>query len=121
MYGQLNRISFCLFCLSSLTKVLAFGENLVRLRGGKYFEGGFVEIWKDGAWRGICDPEKNTWDKNAGDVVCRQLGFMESLNTFHGNTQLWTTTGEDIMEAQGVKCIGEEASLSLCKITPGTK
>ena len=121
MYGQLNRISFCLFCLSSLTKVLAFGENLVRLSGGKYFEGGFVEIWKDGAWRGICDPEKNTWDKNAGDVVCHQLGFMESLNTFHGNTQLWTTTGEDIMAAQGVECIGEEASLSLCKITPGTQ
>jgi len=91
----------------------------VRLSGGKYFERGFVEIWKDGAWRGLCDPEKNTWDKKAGDVVCRQLGFMESLNTFHGGIQLWTDTGEKVMAAQGVKCMGEEASLSKCKITSG--
>ena len=99
MYEQLSKIVFRLFCFTWLTTVLGFEESLVKLSGGIYFEGGFVEIWKDGTWRGLCDPEKNTWDKKAGDVVCRQLGFMESLNTFHGEIQLWTDLGEEVMAA----------------------
>ena len=121
MDEQLSKKLFQLFCFTWLTTVFGFEEGLVKLSEGKYFEGGFVEIWKDGAWRGLCDSKKNTWDKKAGDVVYGQHGFMESLNSFHGDIQLWTDTGEEVMAAQGVECTGEEASLSKCKITPGTQ
>ena len=66
-------------------------ENVtVRLSGGKYFEGGYVEIWKDGSWGLMCDKGRNTWTKNSADVVCRHLGFSGSLQNFHGDTQLWS-------------------------------
>ena len=65
-------------------------EVTVRLSGGKYFEGGYVEIWKDGSWGLMCDKGRNTWTKNSADVVCRHLGFSGSLQNFHGDTQLWS-------------------------------
>ena len=65
-------------------------EITVRLSGGKYFEGGYVEIWRDGSWGLLCDKGRNTWTKNSADVLCRHLGFSGSLQKFHGDTQLWS-------------------------------
>ena len=76
-------------------------------------------MWKDGAWRGVCDPGKDTWDKKAGDAVCRELGFMESLNTFHGDTQLWTVSAGVSPVSQAVECTGGETALASCLVTPG--
>ena len=53
----------------------------VRLTGGQFFGGGFVEIWRRGAgavagvgaavgvgWRAVCDRDRLTWTQREGDV-----------------------------------------------------
>merc|ERR1719341_632585 len=112
MIGQTQKV-FYLLSWFSLT-IQGLGGFPVRLSGGKYFEGGFVEIWDDGEWRTVCDPGRNTWNKKAGDAVCHELGFMESLNTFHGDTGLWTASRDMKSVSHGIECKGGEQSLSKC-------
>ena len=115
MIGHTQKVLLLLGCqLLAITHGL--GEIPKRLSGGKYFEGGIVEFWKDGEWKAICDPDRNTWNKNAGDAVCCELRFMESLNTFHGDNQLWSVSSELNKLPQSFDCNGGEASLSSCKM-----
>ena len=118
MIGHTQKVLLLLGCqLLAITHGL--GEIPKRLSGGKYFEGGIVEFWKDGEWKAICDPGRNTWNKKAGDALCRDLGFMESLKTFHGDNQLWTVSSELNTLSLAFDCIGGEAALSSCKMTSG--
>ena len=58
----------------------------VRLAGGKFFEGGLVEIWKDGAWGLLCDGNRLGWNLEAGHLVCQNLGFAKARRVDHGST-----------------------------------
>ena len=53
---------------------LACRDGDVRLRGGRHYREGRVEVCRNQQWGRVCDDE---WDKNESTVVCRQLGFSE--------------------------------------------
>ena len=61
-------------------------EVNVRLLGSKFFEGGLVEIWKDGAWGLLCDGNRRGWNLEAGHLVCQNLGFAKARRVDHGST-----------------------------------
>ena len=61
-------------------------EVNVRLVGNKFFEGGLVEIWKDGAWGLLCDGDRRGWNLEAGHLVCQNLGFAKARRVDHGST-----------------------------------
>ena len=61
-------------------------EVNVRLVGNKFFEGGLVEIWKDGAWGLLCDGNRRGWNLEAGHLVCQNLGFAKARRVDHGST-----------------------------------
>ena len=61
-------------------------EVNVRLVGNKFFEGGLVEIWKDGAWGLLCDGNRMGWNLEAGHLVCQNLGFAKARRVDHGST-----------------------------------
>ena len=46
----------------------------VRLRGGRNYREGRVEVCRNKQWGRVCDDE---WEENESTVVCRQLGFSE--------------------------------------------
>ena len=53
-----------------------------------FFEGGLVEIWKDGAWGLLCDRDGNRgWDLEAGHLVCQNLGFAKARRVDTGSTR----------------------------------
>ena len=62
-------------------------EVNVRLVGNKFFEGGLVEIWKDGAWGLLCDGNRMGWNLEAGHLVCQNLGFARARRVDHGPTK----------------------------------
>eukprot|EP00092_Neocalanus_flemingeri_P035176 GFUD01038280.1.p1 GENE.GFUD01038280.1~~GFUD01038280.1.p1 ORF type:complete len:1087 (+),score=284.35 GFUD01038280.1:432-3692(+) len=118
MIGQTQKLFLLLSCQLFAINY-GFEDMALRLSGGKYFEGGYVEIWKDGAWGALCDSSKDSWNKKAGDVVCQELGFVESLNTFHGDTNLWRVPSDLKTVSQDIECDGGEKSLSNCKVIYG--
>jgi hypothetical protein len=60
-------VSAILFCGS----LAAAGERVehVRLTGGQFLGGGFVEIWRKGVgWQAVCDRDKITWTQREGKI-----------------------------------------------------
>ncbi len=48
--------------------VAADGVEHVRLTGGQFFGGGYVEIWRAGVgWRAVCDRDRRTWTQTEGE------------------------------------------------------
>ncbi len=80
----------------------------VRLaNGGTPFEGR-VEVFYQGVWGTVCD---TFWDLDAGNVVCRQLGYEKALAAprdaafGEGTGKIWL---DDVF------CSGSENSISNC-------
>ena len=88
------RVSFIMGVIGAVLLLTAVtmaqgGELNVRLVGNKekeVFEGGLVEIWKDGAWGLLCDGNRG-WNLEAGHLVCQNLGFAKARRVDHGSTR----------------------------------
>lgn len=76
----------------------------IRLRGGPSDSEGRVEIFLRGEWGTVCNDE---WDLLDANVVCRQLGYLEAIqtNTLPGSGTIWM---------DNVHCTGNELSLVHC-------
>ena len=62
----------------------------------------------NGVWGTIC---QNKWDKNDADVVCRELGFTNSVAEFV-SSGIPDRNGPVMMS--GLRCRGNETSLTHC-------
>ena len=54
-------------------------DGKVRLVGGETEGEGRVEMCYNGVWGAVC---ADGWDEIAANVVCRQLGYNNSLSEF---------------------------------------
>ncbi|XP_065193965.1 scavenger receptor cysteine-rich domain-containing group B protein-like isoform X1 [Sycon ciliatum] len=82
----------------------------VRLVGGPSEMKGRVEVLHDGVWGTVCD---DSWDLNAGTVVCRQLGFSTAIlaiQRFGG--------GKGRILLDNLRCNGLESNLFQCSRNP---
>jgi len=95
-------------------------EVNVRLLGSKFFEGGLVEIWKDGAWGLLCDGNRRGWNLEAGHLVCQNLGFAKARRVDHGSTGYAQVPSEARLTASGLNC-GQAPSLGNCQFTWGSQ
>ncbi|XP_030626524.1 lysyl oxidase homolog 3B isoform X2 [Chanos chanos] len=91
-------------------------ERTVRISGGRTRYEGRVEVLRTGHngtqhWGLICG---EGWSTKEAMVVCRQLGLGYAN---HGLQETWYWDGSNVTEMvmSGVKCTGDEPSLSQCK------
>ena len=68
--------------------VLACQDGDVRLREGRHYREGRVEVCRSQQWGRVCD---DGWDENDSAVVCRQLGFLEEGIAVFVIRLLWST------------------------------
>ncbi|XP_033106180.1 deleted in malignant brain tumors 1 protein-like [Anneissia japonica] len=80
----------------------------VRLEGGPSGSEGRVELYVEGGWGTVCD---DNWDRNDGDVVCRELGYQRSVRV---TTQASFGVGTGYIILDDVDCSGVEDSLIDC-------
>lgn len=69
---------------------------------------GYLEIFHDGEWRGVCD---DSFSEGSAEVVCRQLGTPSATAT----VQTAVTGASAEFWLDGVSCLGSEPQLSLCE------
>uniref|UniRef100_A0A8C9SYC0 Lysyl oxidase homolog n=1 Tax=Scleropages formosus TaxID=113540 RepID=A0A8C9SYC0_SCLFO len=91
-------------------------ENMIRIMGGRTRYEGRVEVATTSAngtqgWGLICG---DGWSTREAMVVCRQLGLGYAN---HGLQETWYWDGSNVTEMvlSGVKCTGNEMSLSQCQ------
>ncbi|KAL9959876.1 hypothetical protein ACROYT_G033246 [Oculina patagonica] len=100
-------------CLNNSDGNLQTCKVLVRLNGAKVDYGGRVEVFYRGKWGKICRSE---WGITDAQVICRQLGFKDTLAEF---------IGSDVQDSEipflmsDVDCKGDESELAYCKRTDG--
>ena len=82
----------------------------VRLAGGTSNLEGRVEVLVSGQWGTICDPQ---FDRNDGNVVCRQLGFSESRDIYT-YSQFGGANNTTPFSLGIVYCSGSEVQLGDC-------
>ncbi|XP_028408888.1 fibrillin-2-like [Dendronephthya gigantea] len=83
----------------------------VRLQGPSSLNGlGRVEVLHNGTWGTICD---DGWDIKDAKVVCRELGYLNSLRAIPGSE---TISGSGPIWLDGVECNGREKNLSSCSL-----
>ncbi|XP_069112364.1 scavenger receptor cysteine-rich domain-containing protein DMBT1-like isoform X1 [Argopecten irradians] len=102
-YRSSNLISAFVSCLNQSD----VEEFSVRLMEGFSNTSGRVEVFYDGQWGTICS---SRWDDNDAKVVCRMLGYSESVNYYNyffppGTGMVWMTD---------LKCTGTESTLYEC-------
>ncbi|CAE1138337.1 unnamed protein product [Acanthosepion pharaonis] len=77
----------------------------VRLARGRNVQQGDVEMYYNGRWNLIC----GSWSRENAAVVCRELGYNESRNTFRTKNWLYEKT-----YISRISCRGYERSLKSC-------
>ncbi|XP_028408887.1 scavenger receptor cysteine-rich type 1 protein M130-like [Dendronephthya gigantea] len=81
----------------------------VRLQGPSSFNGsGLVEVFYDGLWGPVCG---DGWDRNAAEVVCRELGYAHVLNVLKRQTLHNVSTA---MWLEKISCTGTEKNTTSC-------
>jgi hypothetical protein len=67
-----SRKSAILISLSAILRIAMASDSVehVRLVGGQFFGGGYVEIWQPGGqgWRAVCDRDRQTWTQVEGEL-----------------------------------------------------
>ena len=81
----------------------------MQLQGGDYPNQGRVEIFLNGEWGTVCD---DGFDLNAGDIVCRQLGFNHAIEFYSGTSHFEQAYGP--IHLENVVCQGYEESIMFC-------
>lgn len=66
---------------------------------------GRVEVFYNGIWGSICD---DGWDLNDAKVVCRQLGFPDTIEATNGTVMKF---GSGLPQLTNVQCNGSEEHL----------
>ncbi|KAK7904127.1 hypothetical protein WMY93_016734 [Mugilogobius chulae] len=86
-------------------------ENSIRIVGGRSGYEGRVEVQVGSKWGTVCS---TGWTTKEAMVVCRQLGLGYSM---HAITETWYWDSSNVTEMvlSGVKCTGNEMSLSQCQ------
>jgi hypothetical protein len=75
--------------LGQLGDRLPDSGQLLRLRGGRDINAGYVQISTGGSWHNLCDPTGSSWGLQEATVACRQLGYDHGvLHTTHGNSTI---------------------------------
>jgi len=80
----------------------------VRLVGGNSYKEGRVEVNYNGEWGTVCD---NGWDDTDAGVVCKQLGFGSSGQSFIG---AYFGKGTGPIWLNNMVCTGSELTLASC-------
>ncbi|XP_051941291.1 lysyl oxidase homolog 3B isoform X5 [Hippocampus zosterae] len=86
-------------------------ENSIRLVGGRSTYEGRVEVRVGSRWGTVCSAG---WTTREAMVACRQLGLGYSM---HAITETWYWDSSNVTEMilSGVKCTGNEMSLTQCQ------
>ncbi|XP_034091375.1 lysyl oxidase homolog 3B isoform X2 [Gymnodraco acuticeps] len=86
-------------------------EHSIRIVGGRTTYEGRVEVQVGSKWGTVCSAG---WTTKEAMVVCRQLGLGYSM---HAITETWYWDSSNVTEMimSGVKCTGNEMSLSQCQ------
>ncbi|XP_067052699.1 deleted in malignant brain tumors 1 protein-like isoform X2 [Acropora muricata] len=84
-------------------------QSYVRLRGGRNFHSGRVEIYHQGTWERVC---REGWSNEAALVACRELGFEKGVI---GESLVSPVYGS-FTGAYNVSCQGNETSIKNCTI-----
>ena len=92
------------------TKQFCCLETHVRLTGHNSTFAGRVEVFSHGVW-GRVTQSYPYWSKNEAEVVCRQLGFPESITALRYSA-FGEGSGPVVMS--GVQCLGTERLLQQC-------
>uniref|UniRef100_A0A8C4NW00 Lysyl oxidase homolog n=1 Tax=Dicentrarchus labrax TaxID=13489 RepID=A0A8C4NW00_DICLA len=86
-------------------------ESLIRIVGGRSNYEGRVEVQVGSKWGTVCS---TGWTTKEAMVVCRQLGLGYSMHAIN-ETWYWDSSNVTEMIMSGVKCTGNEMSLSQCQ------
>ncbi|KAM4543007.1 lysyl oxidase homolog 3B isoform 3-T3 [Odontesthes bonariensis] len=83
----------------------------IRIVGGRNSYEGRVEVQVGSKWGTVCS---TGWTTKEAMVVCRQLGLGYSMHAVN-ETWYWDSSNVTEMAMSGVKCVGNEMSLSQCQ------
>ncbi|XP_070835856.1 lysyl oxidase homolog 3B isoform X2 [Chaetodon trifascialis] len=86
-------------------------ENSIRIVGGRSTYEGRVEVQVGSKWGTVCS---TGWTTKEAMVVCRQLGLGYAMHAIN-ETWYWDSSNVTEMAMSGVKCTGNEMSLSQCQ------
>ena len=92
-----------------LSRFLFTIDDRVRLVGSDNEWQGTVEVFSEGAWGTVCD---DFWDILDARVVCRSLGYTDSVSAV-GGAAFGQGTGTIVLD--NVECDGTELSLLDCE------
>ncbi|XP_071111546.1 scavenger receptor cysteine-rich type 1 protein M130-like isoform X2 [Haliotis cracherodii] len=82
----------------------------VRLAGGGDSHSGRVEIFHQGTWGTVCD---DGWGIPEANVICKQLGFGNTLNIPIPNAYYGHGSGGILID--DINCIGNESNIGNCQ------